>query len=261
MAAFRFADAITAGQPITLYNQGKMQRDFTYIDDVVAGVLAALDRPPAAGRQAPHRLYNLGNHRPVELRHFVAVLEQALGRRAEIRLAPLPPGDVVRTSADIAASQRDLGFEPKTPIEEGLPRFAAWYRDYHGLGDAAVTQPASSQPRVSEGQARAADAISANHVATKRRPDAAPGARLSASGEQRLAQVFDRLFDLAFVAGTHKPHQRASSLAAALLFLGELQKIIRTWSDTPCSLKPHLLPKKEQIRRRRTLPSQLVVGA
>jgi UDP-glucuronate 4-epimerase len=154
MAAFRFADAITAGRPITLYNQGQMERDFTYIDDVVAGVLAALDRPPAAGGQAPHRLYNLGNHRPVELRHFVGVLERALGRRAEIRLAPLPPGDVVRTSADIAASRRDLGFEPKTPIEEGVPRFAAWYRDYHGLGDAAATQQRSSQDCGESGAAR-----------------------------------------------------------------------------------------------------------
>ena len=133
MAAYLFADAITAGRPITLYNRGDMQRDFTYIDDIVAGVLAALDRPPAADGDAPHALYNLGNHRPVELRRFVAVLEQALGMKAEIRLAPLPPGDVVRTFADIEASRRDLGFEPKTPIEEGLPRFVAWYRAYHGL--------------------------------------------------------------------------------------------------------------------------------
>ena len=111
-----------------------MERDFTYIDDITAGVLAALDRPPAADReQAPHKIYNLGNHRPVALRHFVAVLEQALGRAAQIELAPLPPGDVVRTCADIEASRRDLGFEPKTPIEEGLPRFAAWYREYHCL--------------------------------------------------------------------------------------------------------------------------------
>ena len=96
-------------------------------------MLAALDRPPTGADGAPHRLYNLGNHRPVELRHFVAVLERALGQKAEIRLAPLPPGDVVRTCADIAASQRDLEFEPKTPIEDGLPRFVAWYREYRGL--------------------------------------------------------------------------------------------------------------------------------
>ncbi|HSA81790.1 MAG TPA: SDR family NAD(P)-dependent oxidoreductase [Geminicoccaceae bacterium] len=133
MAAFRFADAITAGRPITLYNQGDMERDFTYIDDAVAGVLAALDRPPAAGDDAPHRIYNLGNHRPVELRRFVAVLEAALGMTAEIELAPLPPGDVVRTFADIEASRRDLGFAPTTSIEEGLPRFIEWYREYHGV--------------------------------------------------------------------------------------------------------------------------------
>ena len=133
MAAFLFTDAITAGRPITLYNRGEMERDFTYIDDIVAGVLAALDRPPADRGQAAHSIYNLGNHRPVALRHFVAVLEEALGMRAEIRLAPLPPGDVVRTCADIDASRRDLGFEPKTTIEDGLPRFVAWYRDYHGV--------------------------------------------------------------------------------------------------------------------------------
>jgi UDP-glucuronate 4-epimerase len=133
MAAFQFADAIIAGRPVTLYNLGEMERDFTYIDDVVAGVLAALDRPPAADGGAPHRLYNLGNHRPVALRQFVAVLGQALGIRAKIELAPLPPGDVIRTYADIEASRRDLGFEPKTPIEEGLPRFVAWYREYRGF--------------------------------------------------------------------------------------------------------------------------------
>jgi UDP-glucuronate 4-epimerase len=132
MSAYIFTKAIFEGRPVSIFNNGDMRRDFTYIDDIVAGVLAALDRPPAGEDGAPHRLYNLGNHRPVELRHFVAVLEQALGRRAEIRLAPLPPGDVVRTCADIAASRRDLGFEPSTPIEDGLPRFVAWYREYRG---------------------------------------------------------------------------------------------------------------------------------
>jgi UDP-glucuronate 4-epimerase len=133
MAAYLFADAIMQGRPITLNNHGDMERDFTYIDDIVAGVLAALDRPPEAEDGAPHAIYNLGNHRPVHLRRFLGLLEEALGRRAEVRLAPLPPGDVVRTCADIEASTRDLGFEPKTPIEEGLPRFVAWYRDYHGV--------------------------------------------------------------------------------------------------------------------------------
>ncbi|HLT01154.1 MAG TPA: NAD-dependent epimerase/dehydratase family protein, partial [Geminicoccaceae bacterium] len=133
MAAYLFADAIRAGRPITLNNHGDMERDFTYVDDIVAGVLAALDRPPRPESGAPHAIYNLGNHRPVPLRRFLEILEEALGRKAEVRLAPLPPGDVVRTCADIEASRRDLGFEPKTPIEEGLPRFVAWYRDYHGV--------------------------------------------------------------------------------------------------------------------------------
>jgi UDP-glucuronate 4-epimerase len=133
MAAYLFADAIVHGRPITLNNDGDMERDFTYVDDVTAGVLAALDRPPAADEGPPHALYNLGNHRPVALRRFLEVLEGALGRKAEVKLAPLPPGDVVRTCADIRASTRDLGFEPRTPIEEGLPRFVAWYREYHGV--------------------------------------------------------------------------------------------------------------------------------
>jgi UDP-glucuronate 4-epimerase len=133
MAAYLFADAIRARRPITLNNHGDMERDFTYIDDIVAGVLAALDRPPEGQTGARHAIYNLGNHRPVHLRRFLGLLEEALGQKAEVRLGPLPPGDVVRTCADIEASRRDLGFEPKTPIEEGLPRFVAWYRDYHGV--------------------------------------------------------------------------------------------------------------------------------
>jgi UDP-glucuronate 4-epimerase len=133
MAAYLFAEAILHGRPITLNNHGEMERDFTYVDDITAGVLAALDRPPSAAAGAPHALYNLGNHRPVALRRFVEVLEDALGVKAKIELAPLPPGDVVRTCADIEASRRDLGFEPKTPIEEGLPRFVAWYREYHRI--------------------------------------------------------------------------------------------------------------------------------
>ena len=133
MAAYLFADAIRDRRPITLNNHGDMERDFTYIDDIVAGVLAALDRPPQAQSGAPHALYNLGNHRPVPLRRFLGILEDALGQKAEVQLGPLPPGDVVRTCADIEASTRDLGFEPKTPIEEGLPRFVAWYREYHGV--------------------------------------------------------------------------------------------------------------------------------
>ncbi len=130
MAAYLFADAILAGRPIDVFNEGRMARDFTYIDDIVAGTVAALDRPPSSG--LPHRIYNLGNHHPEPLLRFIAVLEQTLGRTAEKRLLPMQPGDVPESFADIEASRRDLGFEPKTPIEVGIPNFIRWYRDYHG---------------------------------------------------------------------------------------------------------------------------------
>jgi len=134
MAAYLFADAIMAGWPIRVFNQGAMQRDFTYIDDIVAGTIAALDRPAAPdGDGVRHRVYNLGNHRSETLLHFIAVLEQALGRTAVKQLEPMQPGDVPATYADIEASRRDLGFEPATPIEAGIPRFVAWYKEYHGL--------------------------------------------------------------------------------------------------------------------------------
>jgi UDP-glucuronate 4-epimerase len=132
MAAWLFTEAILAGRPIRVFNHGNMRRDFTFIDDVVSGVVACLDRPPADGGGAPPcRLYNLGNHRSEELKRFIAVLEQALGRQAIVELAPLQPGDVPATYADIAETERDLGFRPTTSIDDGLPRFAAWYRAYH----------------------------------------------------------------------------------------------------------------------------------
>ncbi len=133
MAAYIFTKAILAGEPIQLFNRGDMLRDFTYIDDIVAGVLAALDHPPAGGGAAPYRLYNIGNNRPEPLLRFVAVLEAAIGKKAEVALAPMQPGDVKETYADITAIQRDLGFQPSTSIDEGIPRFVAWYRDYHGV--------------------------------------------------------------------------------------------------------------------------------
>ena len=134
MAAYLFTDAIVHGRPIVLFNHGDMRRDFTYIDDIIAGVVAALDRPPvAATGLAPHRLYNIGNNRPEPLSRFVAVLEQACGRKAVVELEPMQPGDVRETYADIAAIRRDLGFEPKTSIDDGLPRFVEWYRRYHGV--------------------------------------------------------------------------------------------------------------------------------
>ncbi len=131
MAAFLFTRAILAGKPIQVFNEGKMARDFTYIDDIVAGTIAAHDRAPSAAAGVPHRLYNLGNHRPEELLDFIAVLERELGRTAEKQLLPLQLGDVPESFADIEASRRDLGFEPKTTIEVGLARFVQWYKRYY----------------------------------------------------------------------------------------------------------------------------------
>jgi UDP-glucuronate 4-epimerase len=132
MSAYIFTSKILAGEPIPVFNHGDMQRDFTYIDDIVAGVLAALDLPPAADGPR-HRLYNLGNHRAEPLMRFIGLIEQALGRKAEIDFQPMQPGDVQATYADIDATQRDLGFQPATTIDEGIPKFVAWYRDYHGV--------------------------------------------------------------------------------------------------------------------------------
>ena len=132
MSAYIFTSKILAGEPIPVFNHGDMQRDFTFIGDIVAGVLAALDRPPATDGPR-HRLYNLGNHRCEPLMRFIGVIEQALGKKAEIDFQPMQPGDVQATYADIEASQRDLGFQPSTPIDEGIPQFVAWYREYHGV--------------------------------------------------------------------------------------------------------------------------------
>ncbi|UEM04410.1 NAD-dependent epimerase/dehydratase family protein [Skermanella rosea] len=134
MAAYLFCDAIMAGRPIRVFNQGRMERDFTYIDDIVAGVVAALGRPPAPdARGVRSMLYNLGNHRSESLVRFIEVIEQALGRTALKNLEPMQAGDVPATYADIDATRRDLGFEPAIPIEVGIPRFVAWYKDYHGI--------------------------------------------------------------------------------------------------------------------------------
>jgi UDP-glucuronate 4-epimerase len=137
MAMWIFARKILAGEPIQLFNHGRMRRDFTYVDDIVAGVLACLDRPPPddgaekpGGSHAPHRLYNIGNNRPEELTRVVALLEQACGRKATVELLPIQPGDVPETFADIDAIQRDIGFAPATAIETGVPQFVDWYRDY-----------------------------------------------------------------------------------------------------------------------------------
>ncbi len=143
MALFLFTKAILEGRPIPVFNEGRMRRDFTYIDDIVEGVVRASDRVAAPNPQwdgahpdpgtgkAPYRLYNIGNSQPVELMHVIATLEATLGRKAEIRLLPMQPGDVPETYADVEDLTRDVGFKPATPIEEGIARFVAWFREFY----------------------------------------------------------------------------------------------------------------------------------
>ncbi|MDP6705391.1 MAG: GDP-mannose 4,6-dehydratase [Alphaproteobacteria bacterium] len=133
MAMWLFTEAILAGRPIRVFNHGDMHRDFTYIDDIVDGVLKALFSTPNTGGDIPYRVYNIGNHRSEELLHMIEVLEGALGQKAEKELQPMQPGDVKDTFADISAIEADLGFHPTTTIEVGIPNFVAWYRDYHGV--------------------------------------------------------------------------------------------------------------------------------
>jgi UDP-glucuronate 4-epimerase len=135
MAAFLFIDAVLRGNKLWLFNGGDLKRDFTYIEDVIAGVLAAMDRPPVPDPEGlRYAVYNLGNHRTVDVRDFVKVIEAACGRKAKIEQAPMQPGDVHVTYADISASTRDLGYLPRTPIEEGIPRTVAWYKRHYGIG-------------------------------------------------------------------------------------------------------------------------------
>ena len=137
MALWKFTEKILAGKPIPVFNHGDMYRDFTYIDDIVSGVVAALDSPPAddgeekaGGSIKPHALYNIGNHRSEPLMKVIGLIEQACGRKAELRMLPMQPGDVHRTYADIEAIHLDLGYAPTTGIEDGIPRFVEWYRNY-----------------------------------------------------------------------------------------------------------------------------------
>ncbi|MDG4552070.1 MAG: NAD-dependent epimerase [Candidatus Contendobacter sp.] len=143
MALFLFTRAILAGQPIDVFNYGHHRRDFTYIDDIVEGVIRVLDRvatpdpdwssenPDPATSRAPYRLYNIGGHRPVELTRYIEVLEDCLGRKAVKNLLPMQPGDVPDTYADVEALVEDVGYQPGTPVEEGVARFVAWYREYY----------------------------------------------------------------------------------------------------------------------------------
>jgi len=144
MALFLFTRRILAGEPIDVFNEGRHQRDFTYIDDIVAGVVAAVDRiatpdptfdssaPDPSSSYAPYRIYNIGNERPVTLLRYIEVLERCLGREARKNLVPMQPGDLPDTWADVEALARDVGYRPRTGLEEGVRRFVDWYLDYYG---------------------------------------------------------------------------------------------------------------------------------
>jgi len=134
MAIFSFTKAILEGEPIDVFNHGNMQRDFTYIDDIVEGVLMIADQPPSAGQGAPsspYKLYNIGNHQPVDLMNLIKILEKCLGKTARKHMLPIQPGDVPSTFADVDDLMRDTGFRPATPIETGVERFIRWYQSYY----------------------------------------------------------------------------------------------------------------------------------
>jgi UDP-glucuronate 4-epimerase len=143
MSLFLFTQAILAGRPIDVFNHGNMERDFTYVDDIVEGVVRVLDlvpapdpavdmtRPDPAVSPAAHRLYNIGNHQPVKLLEFIEILERALGRMAIKNLLPMQPGDVLATYADTDDLREAVGFAPRTPLEVGVERFVEWYRRYY----------------------------------------------------------------------------------------------------------------------------------
>ena len=145
MALFKFTANILAGEPIDVFNYGKHTRDFTYIDDIVEGVVRVLDRvaqpdtefdplhPTAASSTAPYRVYNIGNHQPIELARYIEVIEECLGKRAVKNLLPMQPGDVADTYADVAELTRDTGYSPSTPVEVGVKRFVDWYRDFYQI--------------------------------------------------------------------------------------------------------------------------------
>jgi len=134
MAYYSFARAMLQGESIQVFNEGRMRRDFTYIDDAVESVTRLLDRPPVRGPQgeAPHRVYNVGNHSPVSLMDFIGTLEQAIGRPAAKEFMPMQPGDMRETYADTSALKAATGFQPSTPLATGLRAFAQWFRAYHG---------------------------------------------------------------------------------------------------------------------------------
>jgi UDP-glucuronate 4-epimerase len=145
MAVYLFTQAILAGKPIEVFNNGEMERDFTYVDDVVEAMVRLSDRPPqpnpvwsgdapdAATSNAPYRLYNVGNNAPVKLSRLIEIMEEVIGKAAVKKFMPIQPGDVPATFANVEDLARDVGFAPRTPIETGVQRFVDWYRDYHGV--------------------------------------------------------------------------------------------------------------------------------
>lgn len=145
MALFKFTQGILAGEPIPVFNEGKMVRDFTYIDDIVEGVVRVIDNtakpdpkwngshPDPAGSYAPYRIYNIGNNNPVQLMRYIEVLEQCLGKKAKLDLLPMQAGDVPATSANIDSLEQDVGFRPDTSVENGIARFVEWYKQYYRL--------------------------------------------------------------------------------------------------------------------------------
>jgi len=146
MALFKFTRGILEGTPITVFNGGDMIRDFTYVDDIVEGIVRVIDQPAApnpawrgdepdpATSRAPYRIYNIGNNRPVNLMRYIEVLEECLGRKAVMQMLPMQPGDVQATMADVSELERSVGFRPRTSVEEGVARFVAWYREFYGAG-------------------------------------------------------------------------------------------------------------------------------
>jgi UDP-glucuronate 4-epimerase len=145
MAVYKFTKAIAEGKPIDVYNHGKMKRDFTYVDDIVEGVVRVLSLPPApdaswrgdlpdpATSSAPYRIYNIGNHDSVELMRMIEAIERNVGKKAILNLMPMQPGDVPETYASVENLARDAGFRPSTPMETGIRKFVDWYREFHGI--------------------------------------------------------------------------------------------------------------------------------
>jgi UDP-glucuronate 4-epimerase len=144
MALFKFTEGILKGKPIPVYNRGEMVRDFTYIDDIVEGIVRAIDRPPSldsghenkndtAAHTTPYQIYNIGNGHPIPLMRYIQALEKALGKKAQLELLPMQPGDVRATEADVSRLVSDLGYRPQIDVETGVRRFVEWYCDYYGV--------------------------------------------------------------------------------------------------------------------------------